>query len=308
MRRVVAGDIGGTKALLRCVEASGEISAERRFESAAFETFEALFSEFVPFCAGPVDAACFAVAGPVFGSRAEVTNVGWTVDAETLQRRFSIRRVAVINDFFAIAFGMPLLADEDLTSLNRGARDRSSPIAVLGAGTGLGEAMVFPTTEGWIVVPGEGGHADFAPQDEEQARLLLWLQKRYGPHVSWERLLSGMGLTNIHEFLTGNPEEPPAIAAAAAAGDDAAVRTMRIFVDIYGSEAGNMGIRLLARGGVFLAGGIAAKNIPFFTDGRFVEAFCRKGRFSDLMRTMPVDLVEDETVGLLGAVEYARRV
>ncbi|HEX6177907.1 MAG TPA: glucokinase, partial [Thermoanaerobaculia bacterium] len=210
--------------------------------------------------------------------------------------------------FYAIALGMPLLAEDDLTSLQRGTRDRSAPIAVLGAGTGLGEAMVFPGAGGWVVIPGEGGHADFAPQDEEQTRLLLWLQQRYGQHVSWERLLSGMGLINIYEFLTGREEEPAAIAAAAAAGDDAAARTMRIFVDIYGSEAGNMGLRILARGGVFLAGGIAAKNIPFFTDGRFAEAFNRKGRFSDLMRTMPVDLVEDETVGLLGAVEFARRV
>jgi glucokinase len=308
MRRVVAGDIGGTKTLLRCVEATGEIAAERRFDSGAFRTFGALLQQFVTLCPGPIDAACFAVAGPVFGNRAEVTNLGWTVDGAVLERDFGIRRVAVINDFYAIALGMPLLAESDLLSLNRGVRDRSAPIAVLGAGTGLGEAMVFPGTGGWVVIPGEGGHADFAPQDEEQARLLVFLQKKYGGHVSWERLLSGMGVNNIYDFLTAQDAEPASISAAAAAGEEAAVRAMRIFADIYGSEAGNMALRILARGGVFLAGGIAAKNLPFFTDGRFLEAFLRKGRFRSLMETIPVDLVADETVGLLGAVEYARRV
>lgn len=307
MRRVIAGDVGGTKTLLRCVDVSGEVLVERRFESASFATFDDLLHAFMTLCPAPIDAACFAVAGPVFGARAEVTNLGWTVDAPSVERRFAIRRVAVINDFYAVALGMPLLADSDLLSLHGGARDRSAPMAVLGAGTGLGQAMVIPGAGGWIVIPGEGGHADFAPQDEEQSRLLAFLWKKYGGHVSWERLLSGMGVTNIYEFLTGQAAEPAAISAAAARGDDAAVRTMRMFADIYGAEAGNMGLRILARGGVFLAGGIAAKNLPFFTDGRFVEAFLRKGRFRGIMETIPVDLVADETVGLVGAVEFARR-
>lgn len=308
MRRVIGGDIGGTKTLLRCVDATGEILAEQRFASGSFRAFDDLLRQFLPLCPGKPDSACFAVAGPVIGGRAELTNLGWTIEAGQLEREFGIRRVTLINDFFAIALGMPLLGEEDLVSINRGLRDRLFPMAVLGAGTGLGEAMVTPHgASGWSVVPGEGGHADFGPQDEEQTRLFLALQKKYGGHVSWERLLSGMGLENIHEFVTGASRDPAEIAALAAAGDPAATRTMHIFADIYGSEAGNMALRVLARGGVFLAGGIAAKNVPFFTDGRFMAAFTRKGRFSDLMTTMPVDLVVNETVGLVGAVEQARR-
>ncbi|HUP45182.1 MAG TPA: glucokinase [Thermoanaerobaculia bacterium] len=307
MRRVIAGDVGGTKTLLRCVEVTGQVLEERRFESGAFRSFDDLLAQFLANCPGTVDSACFAVAGPVFGTRAELTNLGWRVDAQQLANLFQIRSVSLINDFYAIALGMPLLAEDDLVPLQSGHRQRAEPMAVLGAGTGLGQAMVtFHGAAGWGVIPGEGGHADFAPQDEEQARLFLALQRKYG-HVSWERLLSGMGLANIHEFLTGRAEEPSVISELAARGDGAAVRTMQIFVDIYGAEAGNMALRMLARGGVFLAGGIATKNIPFFTDGRFVAAFTRKGRFSDLVRTIPVDLVVNETVGLMGAVEQAKR-
>lgn len=307
MSRVIAGDIGGTKSLLRCVEADGRLVAQLRFESAAFPSFDALLGEFIRQCPGPAGAACFAVAGPVLHGRAEVTNLGWVAEEKLLQQTFGIPVVSLINDFYGIALGVPLLSDADLLVLHPAPRERLAPIAILGAGTGLGEANVTFQGERWAVVPGEGGHADFAPQDEEQARLFLWLRKKYGGHVSWERLLSGMGLENIYEFLAGRLESPARIAELATGGDDAAIRTFHIFVDIYGAEAGNMALRMLARGGVFLAGGIAAKNIRFFTDGRFVEAFRRKGRFHDFMTTVPVYLIANEEVGLLGAVEQARR-
>ena len=164
----------------------------------------------------------------------------------------------------------------------------------------------------WNVVPSEGGHADFAPQDEEQTRLFLALHAKYG-HVSWERLLSGMGLVNIHNFLSRQDRPydetlPAEIAKALAAGDPIAARTFAIFVDIYGAEAGNMALRLLARGGVYLAGGVAAKNIDRFTDGRFMEAFLRKGRFQNILAAIPVNLITNAKVGLLGAAEMAMRV
>lgn len=308
MTRVIGGDVGGTKCLLRCVEADGRVSAHVRFESADFASFDDLLGEFLRLHPGPVRAACFAVAGAVLHGRAEVTNLGWVIDETLLEQRFGIARVSMINDFYGIALGVPLLSDEDLQVLHPAPRERTAPISILGAGTGLGEANVIFHGEQWTVVPGEGGHADFAPQDEEQSRLLLFLQKKYAGRVSWERLLSGMGLENIYEFLTGRNEIPVRIAELAAAGDDAAVRTFHIFVDLYGAEAGNMALRVLARGGVFLAGGIAAKNLPFFTDGRFVTAFRRKGRFSDFMETVPVYLILNGEVGLLGAVEQARRL
>ena len=304
--RILAGDVGGTKTLLRCVDASGEIALEARYDSTAYATFDDLLVEFTARAPAPIDAACFAVAGPVYGARASITNLGWVMEEDALARAFSIGRVSLINDFYAVALGVPLLGESDLLSLHAGARDRTAPMAILGAGTGLGEAIVTYQAGMHHVIPTEGGHADFAPQDEEQARLFLALHARYG-HVSWERLISGMGLVNIFTFLGGEEIDPAAIAELADAGDARAMHTFEIFVDLYGAEAGNMALRVLARGGVFLAGGIAAKNIPRFTDGRFTEAFLRKGRFRALLETIPVDLIMNEEVGLMGAVERARR-
>jgi glucokinase len=215
--------------------------------------------------------------------------------------------VGLVNDFFAVALGVPLLGEADVVPLQRGSRDPGAPIGILGAGTGLGQAIVTWHEGRHHVVPTEGGHADFAPQDEEQARLFVHLHRRYG-HVSWERLVSGMGLVNIHAFLGGEDIGPAEIAERADAGDSTAGRAFEIFVDLYGAEAGNLALKILARGGIYLAGGIAAKNLPRFTDGRFLDAFHRKGRFRELMRTIPVDLIVNEEVGLIGAVEGARRL
>lgn len=304
--RLVAGDIGGTKTILRCVEAGGQVSLEGRYDSSSYPTFDDMLVEFLSRAPGPVDTACFAVAGPVHGHEAEVTNLGWQIAARALERTFAISRVALINDFYAVALGVPQLSSRDLLSLQQGVRDRSAPIAILGAGTGLGEAILVQGPSGPAVVASEGGHKDFAPQDALQTELFLHLHARYG-HVSWERVVSGMGLVNIFTFLGGPEITPAEIAMQAGEGDARAVQTFEIFVDAYGSEAGNMALSVLARGGVFLAGGIAAKNTRWFSDGRFVEAFRRKGRFRELMDTIPVDLVLNEEVGLLGAVEGARR-
>ena len=299
----MAGDAGGTKTLLRCVE-DDRLVREERFDSTAYTTFDELLRDFLAELQGPVDAACFAVAGPVYASRAEITNVGWVLDERALETAFSIPRVTLINDFYAVALGVPLLTEADVLPVHRGKRDRTAPMAILGAGTGLGEAIVTFSGNHHHVIASEGGHQDFAPQDEEQARLFLRLRKIYG-HVSWERLVSGMGLVNIFTFLGGEEKEPAEIAELAQKGDPRAVHTMEMFVDMYGAEAGNMALRVLARGGVFLAGGIAAKNLDWFTDGRFIEAFLRKGRFRSLMDT--VDLIVNEAVGVMGAVECARR-
>ena len=305
--RIIAGDIGGTKTLLRCIE-DGKLALEQRFESGSYATFDALLTEFLARCARPVHAACFAVAGPVLENRAEVTNLGWVIKAVELAESFGIAEIALINDFYAIALGVPLLEPSDCLSIHAGKRRPREPIAILGAGTGLGEATVIWSGDQWNVVPSEGGHADFAPQDELQTKLFLSLLSQYG-HVSWERVCSGMGLVNIYTFLGGSKDDDPArVAALAEAGDRVGLKAFEIFVDIYGAEAGNMALRLLARGGVYLAGGMAAKNIKFFTDGRFVNAFLRKGRFEELLREMPIDLITDEKVGLRGAAEMARRI
>lgn len=311
--KLLAGDVGGTKVLLQLVDvtpAGRVVTMERRFESGAYATFDALLRDFLTDGAA-IDAACFAVAGPVIERRAEITNLQWVMEAGALAEAFGIGRVALINDFYAVALGVPLLASGDLLSLQAGHRVPGAPIAILGAGTGLGQANVFFVGERWIVVPSEGGHGDFGPQDDEQARLFSTLLERYG-HVSWERLVSGMGLQNIYDFLTGVPRPydetfPATIAQLAEGGDATAQRAFEIFIDIYGAEAGNMALRLLARGGVFLAGGIAAKNVPRFTDGRFLRSFRRKGRFEPLLTEIPVDLIMNPKVGLIGAAEMAER-
>src|SRR5258708_11687050 len=205
--KIAAGDIGGTKVRLQLVDVSQAgrlVSAEERYESSAYATFDAMLRAFFDaHVAGPVAAACFAVAGPVFGDHAEVTNLTWKMDATALAKAFSIGRVSLINDFYAVALGVPILAHGDFLVLNAGTRINFAPIAILGAGTGLGQANLVHEGSKWNVVPSEGGHADFAPQDEEQTRLFLNLHAKYG-HVSWERLLSGMGLLNIHNLLSGN--------------------------------------------------------------------------------------------------------
>lgn len=304
--RLIAGDIGGTKTLLRCIGDGGAVIAEERYESGAYATFDALLREFVARVGAPVDAACFAVAGPVYDGRGSITNVGWTMDEKELARAFSIPRLSIINDFHGIAFGVPLLGEGDLVRLQEGQRDRSAPIGILGTGTGLGQAILAPCAGTYHVVASEGGHGDFAPQDEEQARLFLHLHQQYG-HVSWERVASGIGLVNIFTFLGGEEIDGAEIDRLADAGDARARHTFELFIDVVGAEAGNMALRILARGGIYLAGGIAAKNVERFRDGRFIDAFVRKGRFRALAESIPVDLITNEQVGLIGAAEAARR-
>ena len=321
--RVLAGDIGGTKTLLQLLEigpASRDVILERRYESGMFPTFYGMLTEFLSMEPGPIRAACFAVAGPVIEGKAEITNLSWIIEVGELRRQYSIGQVTLVNDFYAVAVGVPLLQQSDLLSLNKGRRDLSMPVAILGAGTGLGEAILVPSGDTWRVVPSEGGHADFAAQNREEAHLLQTLQERYG-HVSYERVVSGQGLVNIYTFLRDHDfrdhptasslEEdenlPAQLSQLAAKGDALALHTFEIFVDAYGAEAGNLALKVLARGGVYLAGGVAAKNVDRFTDGRFMKSFCAKGRFSDFMIDFPVDLIVNSNVGLIGAVELARR-
>lgn len=318
--KIIAGDVGGTKTLLQLREYVGgkwEVRLERRYESGMYPTFDALLREFCALTDRPIACACLAVAGPVVGKRASITNLPWVMEADEIARAFSISRVILVNDFYAVAAGVPLLGDEDLTVIQPAPRDPTYPVTILGAGTGLGEACVVPTSAGWRVVPSEGGHTDFAPLDEVQTRLFISLKKRYG-HVSYERILSGQGLVNVFNFLrdeTPEKEEPlrdgedfPAqVAALAEKGNALANRAFEIFIDVYGAEAGNMALKVLARGGVYLAGGVAAKNLKRFTDGRFQRSFLDKGRMRPLLTQIPVFVISNQKVGLTGAADLAAR-
>jgi glucokinase len=313
MTTLLAGDVGGTKTLLRLFTTGNDPREEllRRYESAAHSEFDEILADFLS-GAPPLDAACFAIAGPVLGHSGRVTNLPWSLDARDLEARFGIGRVRLVNDFYGVAASLPLLGGNDLRLLNSGTAEKGSPRAVLGAGTGLGEAIVVPDRDRWLIVPGEGGHSDFAPADELQDQLLKALRARYG-HVSWERVLSGQGIVEIHRFLheragVTKPDdlEAAAIAEAARDGDPLASASMDLFVSIYGAEAGNLALKALARGGVYIAGGIAAKNIDRLTDGRFLGAFVAKGRFEPVLRDIPVNVITNDRAGVLGASELAR--
>jgi glucokinase len=212
-----------------------------------------------------------------------------------------------MNDFSATALGVTQLPDGDLLRIHPGRSDPAFPVGVLGAGTGLGEAVLVPCDGRFHVLATEGGHGDFAPQDAEQTGLFQHLQEQFG-HVSWERVLSGPGLVNIFTFLGGEPCDPAELAAMADSGDERARRAVRIFIDVYGSEAGNMALRLLGRGGIYIAGGIAARNPDWFTDGTFTNAYLRKGRFREVVGSIPVYVVMNPEAGLLGALAEARRI
>ena len=323
---ILSGDIGGTKAELALFERSHGLLKEVRSERLPTEghaSLEALLSTFLDHdpAKRAITSAAFGIAGPVLHNRVKGTNLPWTVDAEHVARAIGVPRVELLNDLEATSFGLEALEASDLVTLQEGVADPEGSIAVIAAGTGLGES--FATRERGRLLPraSEGGHADFAPNTGDEVDLLLYLKSRFGGHVSWERVLSGPGIGNVYEFLrdTGRAVEPEWLAAARAEGDphaaiteadgkaEIATRTLDLFVSIYGAEAGNLGLRYMATGGVFVAGGIAPKLRARLADGRFLAAFHAKGRLSPVLRNIPVKLVLNERTALLGAALLASR-
>lgn len=329
-KTVLAGDIGGTKTLLQLAEICGDgrrVLLEKRFSSAAYVSLNSIVREFLtglPPIA--IQGACFGVAGPVEAGQANITNLPWQIAASSIADEFGISQVRLINDFQAVAYGVDALSGDDFCTLQAGEAFSTGVRAVIGAGTGLGEGyMVWQSgLDQYQAMPSEGSHADFAPADAIQARLLDFLAASYG-HVSYERVVSGPGLVNIYTFLrdgekmaTESPalrdamlEEDPAAAISrfALEGPDAlASQALEMFVSVYGAEAGNLALKVLARGGVYLAGGIAPKILPKLREGSFLRAFAAKGRFAELMATIPVHVILNPKVGLLGAVLVASRL
>lgn len=319
MAMLLAADIGGTKTLLQISRDSGEVLIRQRFNSSEFLSFDDLLAGFLKSLPAeflPIDSACLAVAGPVNGRSAKVTNLPWRIDADVLSRAMNIGQILLVNDFAAVGEGVACLAAEDLTVLQTGQTDLSAPRAVIGAGTGLGQAFMTPAADGWQVWATEGGHTDFAPTDALQQQLLDFLLQQY-VHVSYERLVSGMGLVNIYQFLCDLQQSesqldfaadmPAQISQLAQFDEPLARQTMQLFVDIYGAQAGNLALTVMPRGGLYLAGGIAGKNQPLFTDGRFLQAFLAKGRMQSLLETIPVYLINSGETGLRGAALLAQK-
>lgn len=329
-RYVLAADVGGTKTALvlaRPRHAWPAIVAEQVYPSQDYETFESVIAEFLARpetrdCDGRIASACACIAGPVEGDRATTTNLRWTIEARALSARFGIPAVRLVNDFAAVAFGIGRLAARDFEPLQPGEANEHGARAVMGAGTGLGVALMSWNGREYAVHPSEGGHADFAPVDALQDGLLEYLRGEYG-RVSYERVLSGTGLAQIFDYLATREEPSAAMRDAVRSASDAAAavsefglegrdpvaaRALDVFAAVYGAYAGNVALTVLARGGVYIAGGIAPKIAGKLKDGTFVRAFTSKGRFSALLETIPVSIVMNPKVGLYGALDLARRL
>lgn len=310
MTTVLAGDIGGTKSLLGLFE-DGRCVLERRLANADFPDLVAVIASFLAEAApARIDAACLALAGPIAdgGRRARLTNLPWEVDADALEARFGLRSLRLVNDFAAAAQGAVVTTAAQLATVQAGQPLGEAPRLVVGAGTGLGMALVLPQGDGgWRIVPGEGGHVAFAPADDEQLALWRHLRRRHD-RVTWERVVSGPGLVAIHECLHGtHAMTAEAIGTEALrAPDSAEAASLRLFLSCYGAYAGDMALAALARGGVFLAGGIAARVLPALSGPEFLGAFNDKHEHAGIAGAMPVHVALDPALGLRGAALLAR--
>ncbi len=319
---ILAADIGASKTLLRLGRVcQGELTVLREacFASPAYPSFEALMAEFLGSDVYPIAVACVGVAGPVTGGVCRTTNLPWELDAETLSKLLKGAQVQLLNDLEAAAIGILHLPQSELVALNPSAKPRPrAHRAVIAAGTGLGEALIVQTEHGPVIVATEGGHCDFAPMDPEQDLLLAWLRTRYGDHISYERVLSGPGLVEIYRFLCRqhqveeNPQVTFAVDSAAVIGqlgvakqDALCYEALRWFSRIYGAEAGNLVLKSLAVGGLYVAGGIATKILPLLQEGWFMAGLTAKGRFSHLLEQVPVEVVLNPQVVLIGAQTWA---
>lgn len=349
MTQLLAGDTGGTKTILLLAEAQETETGtklkplyEARYISAEFADLVPMVRHFLTAAAAELATppaptrACFSIAGPVINNTCNLTNLSWLLDGGRIQKALDLEATQLINDFVAVGYGIAGLAPSDLETLQAGEPQPHAPIAVIGAGTGLGEGFLIREGDFYQVYPTEGGHTDFAPRNELEFQLLKYLRDKLAINrVSVERVVSGMGITAIYQFLRDRQATPesaeiaeairtweceaglseksidPAavIAIAAAAGRDQLCKdVMEIFADLYGAEAGNLALKLLPFGGLYIAGGIAAKNLPLLKSGGFLRSMRDKGRMRPLIERIPVHVILNEKVGLLGAALTAARL
>ena len=320
---IIAGDVGGTKCNIALFsEKNGKLDVvfRQRFASKDFAKFDLIIKEFTRQAephlnGGKIRAAGFGVAGPVINNRIHATNLPWIIDSATLSSELGVETIALMNDLGATGHSLEHLAPEDFVVLNAGKPVQGASRALLAAGTGLGQSILFWDGTRYRVVPSEGGHSDFAPRTDQQIELLKFMRKRY-PQVSWELILSGRGFRTIHEFLSPSVKHPifddedadpaPFITKTALAKEcPICVQTLDLWTSIYGSEAGNLALKVLALGGVYVAGGIAVKILPKIKDGTFFEAFRDKWHFTEMLSDVPVSIVLNESAPLIGAAYEA---
>lgn len=324
--KILAGDIGGTKTELAIfdVDKPSVPLFLARFLNREQDGFIPMLLNYMHELDVQIQAACFAVAGTVRGGWTRMPNLGWELDEREIRIALRVEQVTLINDLAANAHGMLTLPPEQLVVINPGVPDTHGNLALIAAGTGLGEAILFRNGQGaYQVSASEGGHADYAPNNETEMELLRYLWSRFG-HVSWERVVSGAGISNIYDFLshTGQYSEPAyvtshileatdraaAITQAAQNGEShRCIEALDVFLHNYGAAAGNLALKTLATGGLFIGGGIAPKLAQHINKGDFMRAFNNKGRFSEMMANIPVKLILEPKTALLGAAVYATK-
>ena len=324
--RVLAGDIGGTKTRLAVIEVDGarlEALALKSYPSSRYSGLEEIVRAFLEGCGVDCRLACFGIAGPVQRGRVQATNLPWVVEEQALATLFGFEHAILINDLEANAWGIGALGDEDFYLLNAGRPGAEGNACIISAGTGLGEAGMYWDGQRHWPFACEGGHADFSPSTDLEVALLKYLQGRYG-HVSWERVLSGAGLVGVHEFLREHRGEPaPAwLRAEMASGDPAAAisraaneaedalcaEALDLSIYLYGVEAGNLALKIMATGGVYLGGGMGPKNLERLRGPRFMQGFLNKGRMQPLLEAMPVKVILNDLAALFGPAMFLAAV
>ena len=325
---VLAGDIGGTKTNLALFSVHGESIRPEWTQSFASKRYAGLVPVLQEFLAAgsthTIDAACFGIAGPVVDGKVKTPNLPWMIDSGELRGALKLDSLALLNDLEAAAYGIFTLEDDEFCTLNQGEPRHSGNKALIAAGTGLGEAILHDDGHRFHPLASEGGHADFAPRDDLEIELLRYLMSQFG-HASYERALSGPGLFNIYSFLKerrgfAEPKwladrlaaenDPSAVVSTAALANEAeiCIKALDLFVSIYGAEAGNLALKCLALGGVFIGGGIAPKILPALQQGGFMRAFLDKGRFAELLGSMTVCVALNPQAPLWGAAQFALRL
>ena len=330
---ILAGDIGGTKVHLALYSfVGGKLSPVRdeKFPAPDFACLDDIVKEFLsPEKSGQPDvrdqilACCFGCPGPVRDGRLKLTNLPWTLDARDLQRSLGIQHIFLINDLEANGYGIAELSKDKIFTLHAGDASSVGHRGLIAAGTGLGECLLIwdPVLRRHLPIPSEGGHGDFAARNDTEIALLNYLRRKLNGRVSTERVVSGIGIQNVYAFLRDDQkmeepawlrermqtEDPNAVIGESAddGSSEICVKTIELFVSAYGAEAGNLALKLLALGGLYLGGGIAPKILKFLSNGGFMQAFLDKGRLSPLLETIPVRVILDDTCALLGAAAYA---
>jgi glucokinase len=321
---ILAGDIGATHARLAAFETEGnrlQCAVEKIYSSGEHKGLAEIVADFTKTEGIPAHSACFGVAGPVRGGRSKISNLPWIIDSRELAAQLKLRAVGLINDLEAFAYGIDALESKDFVTLSEGSSDAEGNTAVVSAGSGLGEAGLYWDGHRHHPFACEGGHTEFAPKSDIEIELLQYLMKKYeNQHVSYERILSGPGITNIYEFLrdTSKEQEPawlrdelaeapdaPALISQVGLTHKAAIcdRTLSIFASVFGSEAGNCALKFMCTGGIFVAG-IAGKILPKMKEGAFMDSFLSKGRMKTLLQEIPVKIVLNDDSGLIGAARF----